>query len=140
MHEFSCEEAPEEDHQAQAKEATEARALQEEPLELSFDGLVSLMDREDYIKALLSVLHKPQWRRSNSVADWDLQTILHKAGLLATPDQVAALLSETRRSGLIDGRERRGRGGRISLWGVRITSAGEEWLATRVSGAASPYE
>jgi hypothetical protein len=87
------------------------------------------MDREDYIRALLSVLMKPQWKRCNSVADWDLQAILAKEGLLARPDQVAALLSETRKRGLIAGRERRGTGGGISMWGVRITPAGEEWLA-----------
>jgi hypothetical protein len=92
------------------------------------------MDREDYIEALLSVLQKPRWRRSNSVADWDLKTILQQAGLVATPDQVAALLSETRRRGLITGRERRGGGG-LSMWGVRITPTGEEWLAKRTACA-----
>ncbi len=94
------------------------------------------MDKEDCIQTLLSTLQKPQWKSSNSVTDWDLKNILWEAGLLLTPEQVAALLADIRRRGLVAGRERRADNRIVALWGVKLTTAGEEWLAQRAAASA----
>ncbi len=94
------------------------------------------MDREDCIQLLLSTLQKPQWKRSNSVADWDLKNILWRAGCLLTPEQGDALVADTKRRGLIAGRERRGCHRVVSMWGVRITTEGEDWLLQRALAGA----
>ncbi len=96
------------------------------------------MDKEDCIQVLLSALQQPAWRSSNSVTDWDLKDVLWKAGLLLTPEQVAALFSDVKRRGLISGMERRSGDRIVALWGVRITPAGEEWLAQRAQAASRP--
>ncbi len=90
------------------------------------------MDKEDCIQVLLSTLQKPQWKSSNSVTDWDLKSILWQANLLLAPDLASALLADIRRRGLIFARERREDNRIVALWGVRLTPAGEEWLAHRV--------
>ncbi|HEX2923221.1 MAG TPA: hypothetical protein VHS28_04250 [Chloroflexota bacterium] len=92
------------------------------------------MDKEDCIEALLSTLRKPQWKQSNSVTDWDLGNVLWRAGILFTPDQMSALLSDVRRRGLITSRERRCDNRIAALWGVKLTASGEEWLNQRAQG------
>lgn len=92
------------------------------------------MDKEDCTEALLSTLRNPQWKQSNSVTDWDLSNVLWRAGILLTPEQLSALLADMKRRGLITGRERRGDSRVASLWGVRLTPSGEEWLAQRIQG------
>lgn len=87
------------------------------------------MDKEDCIQVLLAALQQPWWKSCNSVTDWDLKNVLWKAGLLLTPEQVAALFADMKRRGLISGQDRRTEGRIVALWGVRITPAGEEWLA-----------
>ena len=94
------------------------------------------MDREDCIQLLLSTLQKPQWKRSNSVADWDLKNVLWRAGCLLTPEQGDALVADTKRRGLITGRERRGCHRATGMWGVRITAEGEDWLLQRALAGA----
>lgn len=86
------------------------------------------MDKEDCIQLLLSTLQKPQWKRSNSITDWDLKNTLWRAGYLLTPEQADALLADTRRRGLIFAHERGGVQRGFGMWGVRVTSAGENWL------------
>lgn len=95
------------------------------------------MDKEDCIQVLLSTLQKPLWKSSNSVTDWDLKNILWRAGILLTPEQIAALLADIKRRGLVSGRDRRSDTKAVALWGVGITPAGEEWLAQRALAAAS---
>lgn len=96
------------------------------------------MDKEECIQVILSALRNPRWKQSNSVNDWDLNRALQAAGLLLTPEQAKALLAEISRRGLVTGRERRMGDGSISVWGVRITPAGEDWLLQRaVARAAS---
>jgi hypothetical protein len=94
------------------------------------------MDKEDCIEVLLSTLQQPQWKVSHSVTDWDLKNVLWKAGLLLTPEQVAALFADIKRRGLISGSERRSEGRLVALWGVGITQAGEEWVAQRDRAAS----
>lgn len=89
------------------------------------------MDKEDCIQILLSTLQKPQWKSGNSVTDWDLKNVLWRSGLLLGPDQTSALLADVKRRGLIVARERREDGRLVTLWGVQITPAGEEWLSQR---------
>ncbi len=91
------------------------------------------MDKEDCTQVLLSTLQKPQWKSGNSVTDWDLKDILWRSGVLLCPDQVSALLADVKRRGLISARERREDNRLVALWGVRITPAGEEWLAQRAT-------
>ncbi len=86
------------------------------------------MDKEDCVHLLLSALARPQWKHSSSVSDWDIKNVLWCAGYLLSPEQVDALLADTRRRGLIAGRERRSVSRQSSMWGVRITQAGENWL------------
>jgi hypothetical protein len=92
------------------------------------------MDKEDCIEALLSTLRQPQWKQSNSVSDWDLRNVLWRAGILLTPEQVSALLADIKRRGLVAGRERRSDNRIAALWGVKLTSSGEEWLNQRAQG------
>lgn len=89
------------------------------------------MDKEDCIQVVLSALQQPQWKLSNSVTDWDLKNVLWKAGLLLIPEQVAALFADMKRRGLISGSDRRSENQIVALWAVRLTTAGEEWLAQR---------
>ncbi|MGE5619402.1 MAG: hypothetical protein ACM3US_09105 [Sphingomonadaceae bacterium] len=91
------------------------------------------MDKEDCIQVLLSTLQKPQWKSGNSVTDWDLKCVLQRAGLLLSPEQMAALLADVKRRGLISGRDRRVDSKIVAMWGIRVTTAGEEWLAHRMA-------
>lgn len=92
------------------------------------------MDKEDCIQVLLSTLQQPLWKSCDSVTDWDLKNVLWKAGLLLTPEQLAALFADIKRRGLVSAGERRVDDRIVALWGVRITPAGEGWLA-HLSGA-----
>ena len=93
------------------------------------------MDKEDCIQVLLLALEQPEWKNTTSVTDWDLKNVLWKAGLLLTPEQVAALFADIRRRGLVSGSERRSEGHIVALWGVKITPAGVEWLAQHSQAA-----
>jgi len=93
------------------------------------------MDKEDCLQVLLLALRQPEWKLTTSVTDWDLKNVLWEAGLLLTPEQVAALFADIRRRGLISGSERRSEGRIVALWGMRITPAGTEWLAQRFQAA-----
>ena len=95
------------------------------------------MDREDCIEVILSALRNPRWRQSSSVNDWDLNRALQTAGVVLTPEQANALLAEISRRGLATGRERRTGEGRISVWGIRITPAGDDWLLQRAVARAT---
>jgi hypothetical protein len=92
------------------------------------------MDKEDCIHVLLSTLQKPLWKSCGSVTDWDLKNILWGKGILLSPDQVSALLADMKRRGLIAARDRRVDNRIVSMWGVRITPAGEEWVMQRSAG------
>ena len=94
------------------------------------------MDKEDCIQVLLLALQQPEWKNTTSVTDWDLKNVLWKAGLLLTPEQVAALFADIKRRGLISCSERRSEERIEALWGVKIAPAGVEWLAQRSQAAA----
>jgi hypothetical protein len=96
------------------------------------------LDKEDCTQVLLSALQQPRWKLSNSVADWDLNNVLWKAGLLLTSEQVAALFSDIRRRGLISASERRSENHIVALWGIEITQVGEEWLAQHSRAPSRP--
>ncbi len=96
------------------------------------------MDKEDCIQVILSTLQQPLWKSCDSVTDWDLKNVLWKAGLLLTPEQVAALFADVKRRGLISARDRRNGDHIVALWGARITPAGAEWLSQRELAAARP--
>ena len=89
------------------------------------------MDKEDCIQVLLVALQQPEWKLTTSVTDWDLKNVLWRAGLLLTPEQVAALFADMKRRGFISASERRSEGRVVALWGTRITPAGVDWLAQR---------
>ena len=93
------------------------------------------MDKEDCVQVLLQTLQQPEWSHTTSVTDWDLKNVLWKAGLLLTPEQVAALFADIKRRGLISASERRSEERIEALWGVKITPAGVEWLAQRSQAA-----
>ncbi len=98
------------------------------------------MDKEDCIQVLLSTLQQPLWKSCDSVTDWDLKNVLWRAGLLLTPEQVAALFADIRRRGLITAHERRSEDRIVALWRVKITPAGEEWVAQREQAAHPPRQ
>lgn len=94
------------------------------------------MDKEDCIQLLLSTLQEPQWKSGNSITDWDLKGVLWRASLLLSPEQAAALLADMKRRGLISCRDRRIDNRLVSMWGVKVTPAGEEWLTHRIAATA----
>lgn len=94
------------------------------------------MDKEDCIHLLLSTLLKPQWKLSNSVTDWDLRRVLWESGVLLAPEQVAALLADMKRRGLVAASERRGDTQAFAMWGIRATPAGTDWVAQRDAAQA----
>ena len=98
------------------------------------------MDKEDCIEVLLSTLRKPLWKSNSSTTDWDLKNVLWNAGLLLTPEQAAGLLADVKRRALITARQRTCADGRLSLWGVRITEAGEDWLVQAALGKTRPQQ
>lgn len=98
------------------------------------------MDKDDCIEVLLSTLRKPLWKSNSSTTDWDLKNVLWKAGHLLTPEQAAGLLADVKRRALIRARQRTCADGRLSLWGIRITEAGEDWLVQAALGRSRPHQ